>query len=64
MKSASDILSPLAGKVIANNDLLEVKPGTINEAPEGEGWIAKIEIGKGEVADLMNSEEYRKFTEE
>lgn len=64
MKSASDILSPLAGKVIASNELLEVKPDTINKAPEGEGWIAKIEVGKGEVQGLMDGEEYRKFTEE
>lgn len=63
MKSASDILSPLAGKVIASNHLLEEKPGTINKAPEGEGWIAKIEVGEGEVKGLMDAEEYREFTE-
>lgn len=64
VKSASDIQSPLAGKVIATNDVLEAKPGTINEAPEGKGWIAKLEVGQEEVKGLMNGEEYRKFTEE
>lgn len=63
VKSASDLLSPLAGKVIATNEMLEQKPGTINQAPEGEGWIAKIEVGEGEAPGLMNGEEYRKFTE-
>ena len=64
VKSASDVLSPIAGKVIATNEVLEVKPGIINKAPEGEGWIAEIEVGKGEVEGLMDGEEYRKFTEE
>ncbi|MCJ1429672.1 glycine cleavage system H-protein subunit [Sticta canariensis] len=64
VKSASDILSPLGGKVIAKNDLLEEKPGTINKAPEGEGWIARIEVGDSEVLGMMDGEEYRKFTEE
>lgn len=64
VKSASDILSPLTGKVIATNDLLEEKPGTINKAPEGEGWIAQIEVGEGEVQGMMDGKEYRKFTEE
>ena len=64
VKSASDILSPLGGKVIARNDLLEEKPGTINKAPEGEGWIARIEVGDSEVLGLMDEKEYRKFTEE
>lgn len=64
VKSASDILSPLAGKVIEKNDLLEEKPGRINEAPEGDAWIARIEVGESEVSGLMDEEEYRKFTEE
>lgn len=45
--------------------MLEEKPGTINEGPEGKGWIAKIEVGDvGEVEGLMGGEAYRKFTEE
>lgn len=63
VKSASDILTPISGKVIAKNDLLEDKPATINKSPEGEAWIAKIEVGDGEVEGLMAEEEYRKFTE-
>ncbi len=64
MKSASDILTPRSGKVVAKNDLLEEKPGVINKYPESDGWIAKIEVGKGEVEGLMGPEEYRKLTEE
>ncbi|KAL9611102.1 MAG: hypothetical protein Q9167_004235 [Letrouitia subvulpina] len=67
VKSASDILSPISGRVVERNELLEEKPGTINRGPEAEGWIARIEVGEGvvgEVEGLMGEEEYRKFTEE
>lgn len=68
MKSASDILTPLSGKIVAANESLEAKPGIINKAPEGEAWIAKIEIGGKEGEDeeggLMDAEGYRAFTEE
>lgn len=68
MKSASDILTPLSGTVIAANEALEGKPSIINKAPEGDGWIAKIEVKsageEGEKETLMDEEEYRRFTEE
>lgn len=67
VKSASDILTPVSGKVVEANSALESTPKLLNEDPEGEGWIAKIEI-TGEVeadtAKLMNAEAYQKFTED
>ncbi|CAG8907479.1 unnamed protein product [Penicillium egyptiacum] len=50
VKSASDVLSPVAGKVIKGNSILDDKAKTINESPEGEGWIAEIEVA--DVAEL------------
>lgn len=65
VKSASDILTPVSGKIIEANDLLQEKPGTINKSPEGEGWIARIQVKDGaEVEKLMNMDEYAKFTAE
>jgi len=67
VKSASDILSPVAGKVKETNKTLEETPGLINQDPEGEGWIAKLELAKGaqaEVGGLMDAAKYKKFTEE
>lgn len=62
VKSASDILSPVSGKVTETNGVLEEKPGTINKGPEGEGWFAKIEVSdKGELKGLMSKEEYDAF---
>lgn len=65
VKSASDILTPVSGTIIEANGVLEERPGTINKGPEGEGWIARIEVeDKGEVESLMGKEEYVKFTED
>ena len=65
VKSASDILTPMSGKIIEANDVLQEKPGTINKSPEGEGWIARIQVkDKGEMEKLMSTDEYAKFTAE
>jgi glycine cleavage system H protein len=64
VKSASDILTPFGGKVVDVNDALQEKPGTINKDPEGEGWIAKVEIEGEPEGKLMSKEEYKAFTED
>ncbi|KAF2703526.1 hypothetical protein K504DRAFT_463579 [Pleomassaria siparia CBS 279.74] len=64
VKSASDILTPISGKVTEVNSVLEEKPGSINKDPEGEGWIAKIAIEGEPEGKTMNKEEYTAFTEE
>lgn len=71
MKSASDINSPISGTIVAVNDLLEEKPGTINKGPEDDsssgGWVAKVEVGEAGVKDLeqlMDVAAYKEFTEE
>ncbi|KAF2744996.1 glycine cleavage H-protein, partial [Sporormia fimetaria CBS 119925] len=64
VKSASDILSPVAGKIIETNGALEEKPGNINKDPEGDAWIAKVEVQGEPEGKMMNQEEYLKFTEE
>ena len=65
VKSASDILTPMSGKVIEANNVLGEKPGTINKSPEGEGWIARIQVtDRGEVDKLMSMDEYAKLTAE
>lgn len=64
VKSASDINSPVSGKIVEGNSVLEEKPGTINEDPEGSGWIAKIEVAdSGEMEALMDEGGYKEFTE-
>lgn len=65
VKSASDIMTPVSGKVVDHNKVLEEKPGTINKSPEGEGWLAKIEVSDTtELDSLMSKEEYDSFEKE
>lgn len=65
VKSASDILSPVAGTVVEANAALEETPGLINRSPEGEAWIARVKVESVEEVDgLMGEDEYRAFVEE
>ncbi|KAK4692872.1 glycine cleavage system H protein, partial [Lecanoromycetidae sp. Uapishka_2] len=65
VKSASDIMTPVSGKIIEANDILQEKPGTINKGPESEGWIARIQVKDAEeVSKLMSDVEYGQFTAE
>jgi len=62
VKSASDVYSPVSGKVTEVNEKLKNSPELINEDPYGEGWIAVIELDDVSVLDaLMSAEEYRQF---
>jgi glycine cleavage system H protein len=64
VKSASDILTPVSGKIADHNTLLEEKPGQVNKSPEGDAWLAKIEISdSSELDNLMDKEAYITFTE-
>ena len=60
VKTASDILSPVAGTVVAVNDALEDTPELINESPYDDGWIFEMEVvNTDDIKDLMTAEEYR-----
>ncbi len=64
VKSASDVYSPVSGKVVEVNETLEDSPETINKSAENEGWIAKLEItDESELDALMSEEEYKEFIE-
>ena len=43
VKAASDVYSPLAGKVAAHNEALAAKPELLNEDPYGAGWLFRLE---------------------
>jgi glycine cleavage system H protein len=59
VKSVSQIYSPVAGEVVELNEALIDNPSSINEAPYGEGWIAKIEVNNNaDLEGLLGSEDY------
>ena len=62
VKAAGEINAPVSGTVSEVNGALEDAPQTVNEAPEGDGWIVKMAISdKGEVASLMDEAAYKAF---
>ena len=64
VKAASDIFSPMSGKVLGINSELEDDPGIINRSCYDKGWIAKIHIREiDERSNLMTAAEYQKFLE-
>jgi glycine cleavage system H protein len=62
VKAASDIYAPVSGKVIVVNDQVESGPEIVNQSPEEEGWLVRIElIDPGELKSLMTLEQYREY---
>jgi len=62
VKAASDIYSPVSGKVTKINDALDVKPEIVNESAEDAGWMAWIEIAdQAELKNLMTQEQYAEY---
>jgi len=63
-KAASDIFSPVTGKVTAVNSALESEPELINKDCYNAGWICKIEIGDNtSLESLLNAEQYKQKVE-
>ena len=60
-KSVSEIFSPVSGKVIAINQLLEANPEVLNSDPYGAGWLAEIEIS-AQPEGLLSADGYRQIT--
>jgi len=59
VKAASDSYAPVAGEVLAFNEVLEDTPETVNEDPYVEGWIMKLKLADGaDLSGLLNAEAY------
>jgi glycine cleavage system H protein len=65
VKAASDVYSPLAGRVVGSNAELATQPELLNQDPYGRGWLLRLapEAGEGD-AGLLSPAEYVKFLEE
>lgn len=61
VKAASDLNSPVSGKVIEINETLEDKPELINQDAFA-NWIIKVELSdKSQLDDLMDAKAYEEF---
>ncbi|MBO6509286.1 MAG: glycine cleavage system protein GcvH [Roseibium sp.] len=62
VKAASEIYAPVNGEVVEANEALADSPATLNEAPEGDGWLYKIKLSDtSQLNDLMDLDAYKAF---
>jgi len=62
IKAASEVYTPVGGRVVDVNDRLNENPEIINKSPYDEGWIFKLEdVLVAEFDDLMDAKQYDIF---
>jgi len=65
VKAASDVYSPVSGKIIEANGALADTPELINQSPYEEGWICRISVtDASETENLMDAEAYENYLKE
>ena len=63
VKTSSELVAPVSGKVIACNDVLEDQPELINEDAYA-AWIIKVEMSdESELDALLSAADYAKTVE-
>lgn len=62
-KSVADVYAPIAGKIVAANEVLVDSPETINSDPYDAAWFVVIEGDTSPVDDLMDAAGYLAFSE-
>lgn len=64
VKAASDVYSPLSGRIRKVNEALTDKPEAINEDAYGEGWIfVVVPSSLAELEDLLSPDDYAELIE-
>lgn len=62
VKAASDVNTPVSGKIIEVNESLSNTPEMVNSDPFGAAWMLKIELSNpAEVDNLMDAKAYEKY---
>ena len=62
VKAASDVYSPVSGRVIASNGELAARPELLNHDPYGAGWLMRVERDPSAPGDaLLTAAEYAQF---
>jgi glycine cleavage system H protein len=64
VKAASEVFAPISGEVAEANTALGDTPGTVNESPEGKGWLIKLKpANKADIDGLMDEAAYKAYLE-
>lgn len=60
VKTVSDLLMPITGKIAELNKKLDTNPELVNSDPYGDGWMVKIEISDhSQVDKLLSASDYK-----
>ena len=62
VKTVADVYTPISGKIVEVNALVEDTPELINSSPYDDGWIVTIESGESiDSNDFLSANEYKDF---
>ena len=62
VKAASDLFTPVSGKIVEVNEALDAEPGLANSDPTGNGWFFKIKLSDAdELNSLMDEASYNEL---
>jgi glycine cleavage system H protein len=65
VKAASDVYSPVSGKVIASNGQLATQPELLNQDPYGAGWMFRVQTNAPiDDSALMSAADYASYLAE
>lgn len=65
VKAASDIYTPVSGRIVAINEDLDADPAIINTDPYGDGWLFEVKLfDTEELEGLKDAEAYEEGLEE
>lgn len=63
VKAASDVYSPVTGRVTARNEELVQKPELLNSDPYGAGWMMRVRLDAG-AGGLLAARDYAQSLKE
>ena len=62
VKAVAEVYSPVAGEVVEINEAVVDDPETLNDDPQGEGWLVKIRFSSADdLKSLMTADQYEEF---
>ncbi len=60
-KAASDVYSPVSGKILGVNEALKEHPDWINHSAEEKGWIFRVQLSNPqEIEQLQDAQTYNR----
>ena len=63
VKAASDLYSPVGGRVVEVNDALVDTPEKVNSDPYGDGWLLRLDDVDETGTELLDEAAYAKLSE-